>query len=356
MSPTGTSETEALARILGSSPEMFPHTLDVPSDRVGFIRLQATDYRSASFLDERLLTPTTFRRALPWPDVDRAATHAGLGEQLGYIFHVGHAGSTLVSRLLGAQAGIFALREPAALRTFALKHVDRTLIPQAWGPDGFERRLGSFLKLWSRTFGSGEQVVLKATSFASELGVALLSRPSQPRALLMFVAAESYLATILGGANAPAEARALGPLRKRRLEHRLGQPIDPLDRLSLGETVAMSWACEMTALLAANRAAADRTHLMDFDAFLSEPLPMLGQAFRHFHVPATDEDLVALLGSPDMRRYSKAPEHAYDRGLRAQVLNQARVNSGSEIRRGLAWLETLARRDESVKEALETRA
>ena len=37
----------------------------------------------------------------------------------GYIFPIGHVGSTLLSRLIGSHTGIFSLRESALLRTFA---------------------------------------------------------------------------------------------------------------------------------------------------------------------------------------------------------------------------------------------
>ena len=41
-----------------------------------------------------------------------------------------------------------------------------------------------------------------------------------------------------------------------------------------------------------------------------------------------------------MRRYSKAPEHAYDLALRNDVLAAARAEHGEEIRRGMRWFAT----------------
>ncbi len=53
-----------------------------------------------------------------------------------------------------------------------------------------------------------------------------------------------------------------------------------------------------------------------------------------------------------MRRYSKAPEHAYDAALRREVLNQARALNAAEIRRGLAWLDRAAARFAPLRRAV----
>src|SRR5579864_7209099 len=108
-----------LAAELGRSPELFPFALDLPGDSVAFIRLNRSDYERASFLDARMLMPQTSSRALPWPQVAAAIHATQLRERCGLIFHIGHVGSTLLSRLIGSHPGVFCLREPAILRTFA---------------------------------------------------------------------------------------------------------------------------------------------------------------------------------------------------------------------------------------------
>lgn len=340
---------DALAQSLARTPELFPHALEVPSDSIAFIRLGKAEYRSASFLDDRILSPQTLRRVLPWSDVGRAVADAGLEESCHFIFHIGHVGSTLLSRLLGEQPGVLALREPAILRTLAQIRAEPALERRVWGSDGFERRLSALLKLWSRTFDPGDRAVVKATSFVSELAGELLARPSGPNAILMYVSPESYLATILGGANAPQEARMLAPGRQARLQRRLGVDIAAP---GIGEMVAMSWACEMTALLEARAVAGERALLLDFDSFLARPADLLAQAVLHLGIPASAQNIRNAIDGPEMRRYSKAPEYAYDAALRRDVLDQARATSGPEIRRGLSWLDTLARTNAQVAQAL----
>jgi hypothetical protein len=309
---------DALAQALAASPALFPHSLDVEKRAVTLIRLTEADYRTASFLDARLLTPTTQSRTLPWPDLVAAATD--LPEAANFIFHIGHVGSTLLARLLGAHPEIFALREPMILRTLA----------QSGGYD-----LAPVLKLLSRTFRPSQRALVKATSFVSEIAPQILSRPYQPRAIFMFVPAEIYLATILGGPNSRQEAGALGVSRFNRLQKRLGKPI--AQPASEGELIAMSWACEMSALAAAPPS--DRIFWLDFDQFLADPASLLARCFNHLGIEASGEQIAAILAGPDMRTYSKAQEYDYDAQLRRDVLDQARAQHGAEIKRGMLWLE-----------------
>lgn len=331
---------DAFADSLARSPEMFPLALDLPSDTVTLVRLRRPDYTAASFLDERLLTPGVPRRTASWQHIQRAVSVSPLSERCHYIFHLGHVGSTLLSRLLANDPRILALREPAILRTLALA----AQFPDVagWGAEGFENRLTTCLKLWSRTFDASEQVCLKATSHVSEFAPELLSRPHQPRAILMYSAPEPYLAAILGAPNSPQEIRTFASDRLKRLERRLGTALSPVSAMKIGEIVAMSWACEMTALMNAKRAAGERAIYFDFDAFLTDPTRRLAGAFTHFELAVSDAELETILEGPDMRRYSKAPEHAYDAGLRLEVLKGARRLNADDIRAGLIWLKRMA--------------
>jgi hypothetical protein len=330
---------DALAESLARSPELFPHSLDVQGNTVSFIRLSRTDYANASFLDGRILTPHTVGRAIPWPQIARSVEGGRTTESCHFIFHIGHVGSTLVSRLLGVHSTLFGVREPSILRSATdMRNVPETQ-PRVWNAAEFEARISVFLKLLSRTFDPDARAVVKATSFVSELAAELLARPYQPKALLMFVSPESFLATILGGPNSRKEARLLAESRLKRLHRRLARDAWRLSQLSEGEAIAMGWACEMTALACAAKVAGARAQWHDFDRFLAEPDTMLTQAFRHFDVEAKPASLRAILEGPDMRRYSKGPEHAYDAQLRRDVLDAARAKHGAEIKRGLAWLD-----------------
>jgi hypothetical protein len=330
----------SLQASLAHSPEFFPHSLDARGERIAFIQLSKSDYQRASFLDGRILTPSTVMHPLSWQQVATALAPANLTERCGFIFHIGHVGSTLLARLIGAHPAAFVLREPLLLRTFAQIYGGSGPEPQ-WPHGETASRLTNTLKLFSRTFEPAQSPIIKATSFVSELSASLMQRRSARKALLMFVSPESYLATILGGPVSRQESKVLAPDRLRRLHRRIGAEVWRVDSLSEGEWLAMSWACEMSALAQASSAAPERIYRADFDEFLANP-NSLRTLFRHFDIDATLAEVTAIAHGPDMRRYSKAPEFEYDAGLRLAVLSEARSKHGAEIRRGMDWLEQAA--------------
>ena len=333
---------DALAATLKASPEFFPHSLDLIGEAAAFVRLGRDDLARASFLDARVLTPQSRPEWVPLARVHAAVAEAGLAERCDFIFHIGHVGSTLLSRLLGAHPSVLSLREPQALRTLAQAHADLAEPESLLGGADLERAVAALLRLWSRPFAPGQTAVIKATSFCCEMAEDLLARPSRPRGLLMFVPPAAYLEALLGGPNNRLDIRSMASSRLRRLHRRIGASPWRLHAMSYGEMSAMSWACEMTALNAAAARAPDQTRWLDFERFLLQPQTELAAAFAFLGSPAAEADIAAIAAGPEMGRYSKSPEHAYDAALRGRVQAQARREHGAEIARGLAWLERAA--------------
>jgi hypothetical protein len=317
---------DALASTLAASPELFPFSLDLGSGTTTLLRLSRADYEQSSFLDGRIGGLRRPSRALPFVQLRDAVAAAALPESAWFVFHIGHVGSTLLSRLLGRHPALLSVREPDILRTLAQS------------PAVAAGYLPTFLKLWSRCWEPGARAVVKASSFTSDLAVQILARDYLPKAIFMGVPPETYLATIFGGANAPMEAKALAPFRLARLRARLGCRWR-LEEMSEGEIVALSWACEASALAAAHMQFAERVHVVNFDNFLARPQQSLAAAFAHFDVAVDEKEIAHLLAGPEMRSYSKAPEYAYDAALRQSVLAEGRARFDAEIRRGLSWLD-----------------
>jgi len=325
---------------LSATPELFPHGLDVGTDSLTLLTLAEADYAKASFLDARLLKPGISVQTMRFASAQSAVAELGLAESCQFIFHIGHVGSTLLSRLLGRHDGALALREPAILRLSAQMRAEPETFPRSWSDAEFEAHLSTLLKLWSRTFRPDQRAVVKATSFASELAAEILGRACQPKAIFMFVSPQSYLATILGAENSPREAQMLAPLRAKRLYRRIGTA--PQLATSMGELVAMSWASEMTSLAAAMPASGESILWLDFDRFLANPQSALAACFQHLGIAASNDQIATILSGPDMRTYSKAQEYDYDAKLRRDVLAQAWAMHGAEIERGLGWLEKMS--------------
>jgi hypothetical protein len=342
-----------MAQALAASPDVFPQQVDPITEGVRFLWLSRAQFQAAPFLDDRILQPGMKNETVHFQAVEAAVAEAGLQERLGFVFHLGHVGSTLVSRLLGGDDGVLSLREPAALRTLAQLHAELSTPETLWSRETFDRRLGAMLRLWSRSYEPDQLAVIKATSTACEMSADLLTRESRPKGLFVIAQPRAYLATLLGGQNTHIEVRGYAPMRLRRLHRRLGRPIWRLPELSPGETIAMGWACEMTALLAAEAAAPGQAQWLDFDSFLTWPEPPLLSAFSHLGVQASEEKARAILAGPDMGRYAKAVEHPYDAGTRRTALREAEELFAAEIGKGLAWLEAASAEVPEIAAAIE---
>src|SRR5436190_14302883 len=95
------------------------------------IRMDAAAYRDASFLDDRLLSQNQESRLCSLDELIEASEVIS-GPPTGWIFHLGHVGSTLVSRLLGEMEAVLGLREPRALRDLAVAdEVERPKLARA---------------------------------------------------------------------------------------------------------------------------------------------------------------------------------------------------------------------------------
>jgi hypothetical protein len=314
-------EADELAR----SPAWLPLGVGAAAG-VTLVRLDEAAYRAASFLDQRLLGPAHAQSECPVAVLEAAAARLPIRSH--YIFHTGHVGSTLLSRLVGAHPGLFALREPALLRQLAMPAA-ADAVP----------RLEAALSLLSRTWRPGEHAIVKATSFVSELAAPILAAAQDAIAIFMFVDPQAYLRTILAGANSRTEIRQLGVTRLRRLERRLGPGGLRRDPQAEGEWIAMSWLCEMTALREAADRFETRVRWINFDRFLMQPHSGLAEILGALGTRPAAREVETLVTGPLMQRYSKAPEYAYDATVRQELLRSAEREHADEIRRGIDWLQ-----------------
>ncbi len=311
---------------------------------VRLVRLDEAAYRAASFLDQRLLALGYPHGQCSVPVLEAAA--ARLSSRAHWIFHIGHVGSTLVSRLIGAHAEFFALREPALLRTVAA---------QSPSP-ARSAALMLALALLGRTWRADQRAVIKATSFVSELAQPVLAGADDPVAIFMFAQPHAYLQTIFAGPVSRVESRQLTAARLARLGQRLDAGEWRPDPRSEGECIAMSWLCEMTVLHQAAARSEPRVAWVDFDDFLVAPAAALRAIFRALGSAPPAHEIEALVGGPLMRQYSKAPEHAYDAELRRSLLLAADHEHAPEIRRGMAWLHRVGAHHPLVAAVLERSA
>jgi len=299
------------------------------------IEMDRESYRSASFLDDRILQHPVNAHVVEWQMV-RSALAVEARRDARWIFHIGHVGSTLVARLLGEIDGVLSVREPRFLRDVAmLGNEDRTDL------------IFAAQALFSRTFADSELALVKATSFVSEIADELV--PKGERALFMYAGPRAYIASILAGENSVRELAALKASRAQRMSGRAALP----EPQSAADSAAAAWACEMTALESAAEKMADRQIAWaDFDSMLGDmPNELLRVAqFLGFDAPA--ERIHAIATGPLMRRYSKAIEHEYSAELRRELIAEADGMHRADIDSALAMLQSAAEKAPLLERAL----
>jgi hypothetical protein len=309
--------------------------LDPGQGTVRLIAMDRDSYRAASFLDDRIMQSPVDAQVLSWTDIERAVTD-DMRCDARWIFHIGHVGSTLVSRLLGELNGVLAVREPRLLR-------DLALIPAELRG----RYAAPVPKLMSRTFGDEEIACVKATSFASEIATDII--PTGERALFMYAQPRNYVASILAGEASMQELRVLAGRRSQRLNSRAVY----VPAQSDAELAAAAWAAEMTALEAAAETMTDRrVGWANFDAMLSDIEAELTRVAEFFGFTAAPDKVRAIASGPLMSRYSKAPEYDYSPTLRRDVISESLERHGREIDRALAMLESAAEKSPLLARAL----
>jgi len=324
---------------IAPTPLLYPQKFDVARDALLFITMDETAYRAASFLDDRVLAPGQASEWRPFPAVAAAMDAAQGLKPLHFIFHTGHVGSTLLSRLIDQTGTVLGLREPLPLRTLA-EMADAQAA-------GFDARLATFLKLWRRGFARTQSVVLKATSTGGRLAPALLAASSPSRAVYLNLKAEPYLATILAGANALVDLKGFEAERHARLRRLLDGP--DIAAASVGELAAKTWLTESLTRAQAIAAGGPRVLPLDFDALLADVPGTMAAVLRHFGIAEPPAFAQSIARSPVLTRYSKAPQQfEYSPRFRAQLLSQARREHSGEIAKGLALLESVARREPRV--------
>lgn len=326
---------------LRTDARVYPHQLDLLNDTVLLVRLGESELREHSFLDQRVLKQGMSYEWTGWGQF--AAVAGAIPAKLpAYIFHIGHCGSTLLSRLVSAATGTPALREPLPLRSIAFDQSDGAAA--LLSADDRQARLGIFERVWAR---GAAQTVVKATSMCTNVmdlvdaGAAMV---------FVYQLVEVHLAVVLAGENKLQDLRGFAQNRYRRLQA-FDVDMAPLAELSVGELAALSWLAEVVSASSALRQRQVVT--LEFDRFLEHPADSLAAVCEGLGMNVTLDACRTAVNGPIMRRYSKAPEHEYGPELRRDIIADSRRRNDSAIREGLAWIQRAAATSTAVSEAID---
>jgi hypothetical protein len=318
-----------------ANPGWHLYRLDFAHDSTKWLPLSEAQFRAASFLDQRIRGPATEPVSISRAEL-RSALQGIAQAEADFIFHIGHCGSTLVSRALAATPEVLPLREPLSLRQLS-DHLPQ-LPAEPW-----REWLQLALAAHSRAFTPGQRCMIKATSSCNALIQPIAGMLPSSRMLLMYVPLENYLAGLLGKQAPAADLHGHAPLRLREWQAITGEALDAgPDTLDEAQLAVLSWLTSMARLLAARQQLQDRCLLLDFDLFLADPENGLEELIEFFWLQASLEPI--LRAWPEISLgYSKQPDQPYSAFNRNRTLARGRLQCASEIQRSLDWAGELIR-------------
>jgi hypothetical protein len=316
-----------------------------------WLELAEAQFRAASFLDQRLLQPGAGQPegmqplSLPLRTLHDWAAHNPAG-RMHFIFHIGHCGSTLLSRALAATPSILPLREPLGLRRLAAMAGTADL--EVW--IGY---LQPVLAAHSRVFHPGQVSMVKATSTCNALVLPIMERVPQTRVLLVYLRLESYLAGMLGKQTPAADLHGHAAARLQEWQaitrERFPEPANSLNEVQLA---VLAWLVGTTRLLEASRLQPRHCHLLDFDVFLQAPEEGLSRLCEFFELG--DARAETLAAWPEISLgYSKQPSQAYSAFNRNRTLARGRTQRAADLEAGLQFAQSLAHAQPALRACLD---
>jgi hypothetical protein len=328
---------------LQSNPDYLLQNFDLAKRRALVVRVSETLYREASFLDDRIFTPQTEGFWLPLESVFQETSHQPPGRPH-YIFHVGHCGSTLISRLLAELPGCLPLREPMTLLTLAVarRELDRA---SSWVTSAqWDQLLQTAIGSLARTYRTTDTSMIKATSNAGNLLDAISNTlDGSSRILMLYINLESLLAAMLRTPDLRASIQAYSPMWMTDFCRLSGRNDIYLADLDDAQQITMKWLTVLMLFEQTQTAKPDQTRLLNFDEFLNKPEEHLLNTARFFELVCQPAKVQELVNGPLMRTYSKIPTQKFDPSQRRSELQDAGQKFQPEIRAGLKWAETLCR-------------
>lgn len=333
---------DEFARLLPSAA-LLAYRIDPDADAIELLRVDREFYRQAPFLDQRAFVGRRLdglRARLP----EVAALLPEAAPALRFIFHIGHCGSTLISRSLDGLPGVLGLREPLPL--LALVAAAETLAtPSArLSTAQFNALTGIVRKLLARGFEPTDRPVIKASSVVSVLTDQLFG--TADRALLLTLPLPIHLAALLRDPGLRAAARATTRPRLTYYRLRVGDDGTRLSDLADAECIALSWLIEndRAQRLATAADTGERVLRFDFETWLAEPEASMAQIATALDLPHTPELIVRALQQAAPGRYAKDHRQAFDASTRRRELDQASRQFAAEIDQGRRFVERVLAR------------
>jgi hypothetical protein len=325
-------------RSLLTSPEYYPIVLDVERRVLKFVRMARENYHDSVFLDLRTRHTEAAAYEIRLEDLLLASNSTpSAGRPVHYVLNTAYCCSTLLARYFELLPSCLVLKEPRLLAQMTVME-NRAAIP-------WDATLNLCLRLLSRTYDPGQQVIIKAVDSCSMLGHELLARNSQSTVTFLMTPLRHFLLSVLKSGERRDWAHA-------RLRHafKSAREIPPLlaigdfERLSVAEAAACLWLIHryLCGQLCSGPHG-DRVRVVNGQRLAAEPAQALPGVLALCGLPAQEPDIRRMVTDPSMQKYSKDLSRPYDAGSRSRELAElegcwsAEADAGEEFVERYGW-------------------
>lgn len=346
--PPSGLQTAAIQRSMLTSPALFLRDVDPLRGTAIFTPMSEDSYRASAFLDNRVVRSGARDLIVDLDDlIDLASSREHKRRVIHYIFHIGHCGSTLVSRVLGERRHYLSLREPPLLMGLSrsLRALGRSGFPISH--ERWETLKDLSLMMLGKTWRDDQVALIKPTSHAANLTPILMDHTGRERAVCLYVDLESYLATMLRPHTRRETRLFAKDFRVREFSTLFTGASDKADDYSDAELAAMSWLLHARELSQAmeNAGVAERCLPLHFDDFLQNPTVITGRICEFLGSPVAPSEWDRLDVDKWLCRAAKVPDQHYGGDDRNKELADSRLRHRAEMEDGMSWAAAISRSD-----------
>lgn len=298
-----------------------------------FLRMNRESYAQSIFFDGRIVTLDDNLIRVPLAQLLVSISEAAApAPRIGWIFHMAHTGSTLLSRALDRPGKTLVIREPMTLRALGVEagaSHHPGFAKERWG-----ERLDLSIAMLDRRYSENETVLVKANVPVNCIIPEVLAGAPNPKALLLHFGLEDYLTAILRGPNHRQWVENIFS------ELRLGEHPETgqAGGLQTAEKAAALWLFQIRAyaeVLAANPGVCS----LDANILFDEPLLCLKAASDYFDCPMDDDEAQKVVSGDLFSTYSKNPNAPFDNAHRKARVAETRTALADEFVIARSWVE-----------------
>lgn len=307
------------------NPDFYLFGLE--DDHALFLPMDRRCYERSIFFDARIKPLQQHIIRVPLAPLFAARSQYAVREpRIGWIFHMAHTGSTLLSRALDIPGKDLVIREPIPLRALGVTA----------GVNGAATndRLQLAVTMLDRRYAVDQPVIVKANVPVNVIVPDLLALSYYSKAVFLHFGLEDYLTAIL---RSPQHRLWVDQVC---MEIGLGASAEtgPLTDLHSAEKAAALWLYQIRVYVSALEKY-PATHSLDANTLFDDPVSTLTASSEYFECALDDTEVRQITSGPLFSTYAKNPLAAFDNSRRKARVSETRVSLVDDIALAKSWLK-----------------